>query len=131
MNRFLRLSGLLLAGAMSVATMALPAGATSKAGTTLGQSTSAPTFATELAHLQGKTVALANGATCTVRSTSCTVVSSGPSSLSLGRVLIIAPAGILHDHMPAMEQASFTIAITGVVTSIGEVLTWTLVVFLF
>ena len=68
--------------------MALPAGAATKATAT--HTSSATIFASEVASLQGKTMALSNGATCMVSSTTCTVVSSGTSGIAEGTPLVVA-----------------------------------------
>lgn len=129
MNRLLRLGGgLLLASALSVGAVALPAGAATKSAPTISHRTSTESFASELANLQGRTVALSNGATCKVSATTCTVVSSGTSSLAIGAVSSVVPVNVLRALMPVGESASLTIGITGFVAALGDILTFGLAV---
>lgn len=129
MKKFMKLGGLFLASALSVGMVALPAGAAVKANAGTWHNVRTPSFASEIAALQGRRVTLADGATCTVSATSCTVVSTGASSLIDGTVLPIASTSWVEAHMPVGEAAGLTIGITGAVASIGDFLFFTLVIF--
>jgi len=80
-------------------------------------------FASVVSSLQGSVIHLPNGASCTIIGDLCSV-GEGQDKL------LLLPEGV-SPHIPIAETASYTVAITGLVTSVGEVLTWTLVVILF
>lgn len=104
MNRFIRFwGGLLLASALGVGMVALPAGAATKNAPPVSHSTSAPSFASEVASLQGQTVALSDGVTCTVSGAICTT--------ALGIALTLAPVG-------AREARCSWFCVTSLVTGV-------------
>lgn len=78
--------------------VALPAGAATRAAPPVTHGASTPSFAAEVASLQGHTVTLSSGATCTVSASTCTVVTSGTSAISSGTVLALAPTGARESH---------------------------------
>lgn len=120
MQRLVRMGGgLLLASALSLALVALPAGAAIKSPA--AHTTSTATFASEVASLQGHAVTLSNGATCSMSLTTCKVASSGTSSLANGTVLSLAPVGELQARrilMPVGAGLGVGIGLSGLLGSL-------------
>jgi len=106
--------------ALEVSIAAVPAGAATRATTAQRASENPTAFVAAIASLQNQTVPLSNGDTCTVNGRTCVVTGSDQK-------LTLFPA-ISLPHMPLAEAASLTVAITGAATSIGEVISWTIII---
>jgi ribosomal protein S7 len=58
------------------------------------------------------------------------VTASTAGNATVGTTLkVTVLRGAMREHMPSMEIASLTIGGTGLIVSIGEVLTWTPILF--
>ena len=95
----------------------MPAGAATRTAPPVTHSASTPSFAAEVASLQGTTVTLNDGVKCVVSGTTCTVVNSGSAgTVASGTVLILASTsgGIEQAHGFWNDFWGFTSTVIGV-----------------